>query len=50
MDRRKRGLGISSPSSLNWALLGKWSWRFASKGDISWKQVIEGKYGKEEGS
>ncbi|RVW40230.1 Polyadenylate-binding protein RBP45 [Vitis vinifera] len=24
----------------------KWSWRYASKGEVLWKQIIEGKYGK----
>ncbi|RVW84787.1 hypothetical protein CK203_048636 [Vitis vinifera] len=28
------------------ALLGKWSWRFASEGEASWKQVIQGKCGE----
>lgn len=46
-DKRKGGLGIRSFSLLNRALLGKWSWRYASKGEVLWKQIIEGKYGKE---
>ena len=36
-------------SSLNKALLCKWSWRFANDRGALWDQVIRGKYGKEQG-
>ena len=48
MDRGKEGQGIENLSSLNWALLGKWSWRFAYEKEGFWKQVIDRKYEKEE--
>lgn len=34
-------------SLLNWALLGKWCWRYVSNGNVLWKQIIERKYGEE---
>ena len=42
-------MGVRKLSSLNKALLGKWCWRFASKNELLWKQVIVGNYGEEEG-
>ena len=46
-DKRKRGLGIRSLSLLNRALLGKWIWRYVFYDEVFWKQIIEGKCGKE---
>ncbi|KAJ9677520.1 hypothetical protein PVL29_022489 [Vitis rotundifolia] len=47
-DMRHGGLGICSLVSLNKALLGKWSWKFAVEGNSLWKQVIIDKYGVDE--
>ena len=49
MEKKDGGLDIRNLSSLNKTLFGKWCWRFASKQDSLWKQVIVGKYGEEEG-
>ena len=49
LDKRDGGLGIRKLSTLNKALLGKWSRRFASENEALWKLVIIGKYGEEEG-
>ena len=34
---------------MNWALLGKWTWKFAMKGGTVWRKLISLKYGMEEG-
>ena len=49
LDRRKGGLGVKSLSTLNKALLCKWSWRFANERGALWNQVIMGKFGEERG-
>ena len=49
LDKQEGGLGIRDLTILNEALLGKWSWRFASERDPLWKWVIVGKYGQVEG-
>ena len=49
LDKRKGGLGVKCLSSLNKALLCKWSWRFANERGALWNQVIRGKYGEEQG-
>ena len=49
MEKKDGGLDIRNLSSLNKTLFGKWCWRFASKQDSLWKQVIVGKYGEEMG-
>ena len=49
LDKQQGGLGIRDLTILNEALLGKWSWRFASERDPLWKWVIVGKYGQVEG-
>ena len=49
LDKRKRGLGVESLSTLNKALICKWSWRFANKRETLWNQVIRGKYEEEKG-
>ena len=36
-DKKKGGLGVRSLSTLNWALLFKWSWRFAVERETLWK-------------
>ncbi|RVW56296.1 Argininosuccinate lyase, chloroplastic [Vitis vinifera] len=45
----KGGLGIRNLSTLNRALLCKWSWRFAVERDSYWKLIIGTKYGVERG-
>ncbi|RVW97629.1 hypothetical protein CK203_027994 [Vitis vinifera] len=42
-------LWVKCLSTLNKALLYKWSWRFANEKEAFWNQVIKGKYGKERG-
>ena len=50
LSKEKGGLGIRSLDTLNKALLGKWSWRFAVEDNPMWKKVITLKYQSEEGS
>ena len=41
LDKRKGGLGVRSFSTLNRALLCKWSWHFGSiilVGSLGWKE------------
>ncbi|GKD14850.1 RNA-directed DNA polymerase, eukaryota, partial [Tanacetum coccineum] len=40
-SKRKGGLGVSSLYALNRALLLKWAWRFISKDNSLWFQVIQ---------
>ena len=47
--KEKCGLGIQNLSKFNKALLGKWSWRFVMKDNSTWRNVINLKYGSEEG-
>ena len=47
LDKRKRGLRFKCLSTLNKALLCKWSWHFVNKRGAFWNQVIKGKYGEE---
>ena len=47
--KRKWGLGVKSISTLNTALICKWSWRFANKKGALWNQVIRRKYGEKQG-
>ena len=49
MDKKEGDLGVRKLFFLNKALLGKWYWRFASKNDSFWKQVVIGKYREDEG-
>ncbi|RVW40530.1 hypothetical protein CK203_081511 [Vitis vinifera] len=42
------GLGIRKLTIMNKALLGKWTWRFASDKEALWKHVLEAKYGQED--
>lgn len=49
MDKKSGGLDIRNLSILNKALLGKCSWRFATKRESLWKRVIALKFAKEEG-
>ncbi|RVW35544.1 DDT domain-containing protein DDR4 [Vitis vinifera] len=49
LDKRKGGLGVKSLSTLNKALLCKWSWCFANERGALWNQVIRGKFGEERG-
>ena len=39
------GLGIKRLRSFNFALLGKWLWRYGLEIDVLWRRVIEAKYG-----
>ena len=48
-DKKKGSLWIKSLSILNKAHLSKWNWRFANGKGVFWNQVIEGKYGEEDG-
>ena len=47
--KKKGGLGIRNLSTLNRALLCKWSWRFAVERDSYWKLIMSRKFGEEEG-
>ena len=44
------GLEIRDLTLMNKALLGKWTWKFAMKGDTIWLKLISLKYGREEGT
>ena len=48
-DRRMGGLGVRRLHLLNKAVLCKWIWRFASKREAFWRQIINGKYWDLEG-
>ena len=48
-NRKKGGLGDGCLNLLNKALLCKWIWRFESKREAFWRQIISGKYGDLEG-
>ncbi|RVX07434.1 putative ribonuclease H protein [Vitis vinifera] len=47
-DKENGGLGIRKLTIMNKALLGKWTWRFASDKEALWKHVLEAKYGQED--
>ena len=49
LSKKKGGLGIKSPSTLNKALLCKWNWLFVNEREALWNQVIKGKYEEERG-
>ena len=49
LDKRKGGLGVRSFSTLNRALLCKWSWHFAVERGTLWKHNISRKFGVEGG-
>ena len=49
MNKKKGGLAVRCLSTLNRALLYKWNWRFATKRETLWKQVISRKFKEEEG-
>ena len=44
-----RGLGIRCLRSFNFALLGKWFWRYGMETNALWRRVIEVKYGNDWG-
>ena len=46
---KKGGLGVRNLSTLNRALLCKWSWRFVVEIESLWRLVISRKFGVEEG-
>ena len=48
-DKSKGGIGIKSFSSMNKALLSKWSWRFANERNSLWRKVICSKFGESSG-
>ena len=47
LDKCKGGLGVKSFATLNKALLGKWTWRFANERAAFWNQVIRRNYGED---
>ena len=49
LSKEKGGLGIQNLSKFNRALLGKWSWTFVMEDNSMWRNVINLKYGSEEG-
>ena len=49
MRKEEGGLGIRNLSTMNKALLGKWTWRFAVEDNSPSKTVIKLKYGIEVG-
>ena len=49
LEKRKGGLGVRNLALMNIALLSKWNWRCANEREAFWKQVINHKYGEEEG-
>lgn len=40
------GLGLGHIRERNWALLGKWLWRFSLERDSVWQSIILNKYGR----
>lgn len=48
-NETKGSLGVRCLSKFNRALLGKWSWCFVEENGALWHQVINRKYGVEEG-
>ena len=48
MEKKGGGLTIGILASLNKAMIGKWTWRFAIERKTLRKIVIEGKFGEEE--
>ena len=47
LDSRKGGLDMKCLSTLNKALICKWSWHFMDKRGALWNHVISGMYGEE---
>ena len=48
-DKKSGGLGIKKLSTLNKALLCKWSWRFIQEQDAFLNILITVKYGEDQG-
>ncbi|CAL5445008.1 unnamed protein product [Camellia sinensis] len=46
--KKRGGLGVRKLVVFNWALLGKWLWRFAEEERL-WRKVVAAKYGLEKG-
>ena len=47
--KKKGDLGVKNLALMDIALLTKWNWRFANEREVFWKQVINHKYGEENG-
>ena len=48
-NKMKGCLGVKCLFTLNRTLFYKWNWRFAVERETLWKQVINRKFGEEEG-
>ena len=49
LEKKKGSLGVRNLALMNKALLSKWNWRFTMESEALWKQVINHKYGVDEG-
>lgn len=48
-DFKNGGLNVGSLQASNWALLGKWWWRFGIEKEALWVKVVKSIYGDEGG-
>ena len=49
LEKKKGRLGVRNLFAMNKAFLCKWSWRYAKERETLWKQVINQKYGEDDG-
>ena len=49
LEKRKGCLGVRNLSLMNIALLCKWSWWYINEREALWRQVINQKYGEDDG-
>ena len=49
LEKKKGDLGVKNIALMDIALLTKWNWRFANEREVFGKQVINHKYGEEDG-